>query len=150
MNSKEVEDEIARKFTERKKRVLNRNALNALFGAVSNPIGSLGKIFLGRKDALEAEELRIKQDTMLDILCEIDDKLSSAGEEVIEQETIRNIISGNIEARGYDVDEVIGVLIAAGAGTTELKPGTHIKVSGIRTRKVIGLQVGDELKPKGG
>lgn len=77
MNRKEAEDAIERKLVERKKRVVNRNALDALFHALPNPIGSLGKIFLGRKDALEAEKLRIQQDIILDLLCRIEDASSS-------------------------------------------------------------------------
>ena len=150
MNRKEVEDVIAWTLKERKKRVLNRNALDALFNAICNPIGSLGKIFLGREDALEAEKLRIKQDILLDILCELDDKISDASGDVIEQKDIKKIISGEIEARGYNVNEVIGVLITSDAGITELKPGTHIKVSGKGTGRVIGLQIGDGLENKGG
>lgn len=150
MNRKEVENEIAREFTKRKRRALNRNALNALFNALPDPIESLSRIFLGREDALEAEKVRIKQDIMLNTICKIDDKISYAIDKAIKQRDIRRIISGEIEASGYDVDEVIGVLIKPDAGTTELKRGTHIKTSGTRTKRVVGLQVGDDLEPKGG
>jgi len=143
MNRKEVEDAIERKLAERKKRVVNRNALDALFHALPNPIGSLGKIFLGRKDALEAEKLRIQQDIILDLLCKIEDASSSTKDKALKQGEIINIISGEIEAHGYAADEVIGVLITSDAGTTEFKPGTHIKVTGKGSKKVTGLQIGN-------
>lgn len=150
MNIEEVEKAIIIKLQERKTGVVNRNALDALFQALPNPISALGKIFLGRKDALDTEEHRIKQDFILDILCKIEESLNETRGKTVTQADIINIVSGEIEAHGYAADEVIGALITSDAGTTEFKPGTHIKVTGKGSKKVIGLQIGNGPKTKGG
>ena len=150
LNRKEIEDAIENKLAEREKHVVNRNALDALFSVFTNPISSLGKIFLGRKDALNAERLRIQQNTILDLLCKIDEAISGKEDKALGKREILNIISGEIEAHGHDVEEVIGAFIASDAGLTELEPGTHIKASGTRAKKVTGLQIGNEPKSKGG
>jgi hypothetical protein len=143
MGRKEIEEEIAKQLHSRKGRVLNRNAIDALFLSVSNPVEALGKVFLGREVALEAEQHRIQQEIILDILCKIEESLNKTREKPITQSDIINIISGEIEAHGYDADEVIGLLITSDAGPTELKLGTHIKVKGKGSKKVTGLQIGN-------
>ncbi len=143
MNRQEVEKAIIEKLRERKKGVVNRNALDALFQAFTNPISALGKIFLGKKGALDTEEHRIRQGIILDILCKIEESLDKTRGEAMTQSDITNIVSGAIEAHGYAADEVIGVLITSDAGTTEFKPGTHIKVTGKGSKKVTGLQIGN-------
>ena len=150
MNRKEIEEAIAKEFHKRKAHVLNHNALDALFQSLSNPAGALGKIFLGRKDALDTEEHHIQQEFILDILCKIEESLNEAKGKAMTQSDIINIVSGEIEAHGYATDEVIGVLITSDAGTTELRPGTHIKVTGKGSKKVTGLQIGNGPNSKGG
>ncbi len=150
MDRKEVEEAIAKELQKRRARILNHNALDALFQSLSNPVGALGKIFLGRKDALDTEEHHIQQEIILDILCKIEESLDKTREKAMTQSDIINIVSGEIEAHGYAADEVIGVLITSDAGTTEFKPGTHIKVTGKGSKKVTGLQIGDVSNSKGG
>lgn len=140
MNREQVEQAILDKLREREKQVVNRNALAALFGALG--LGSLGKIFLGRKDALETEKLHIQQEIVLDLLCRIDNNISDARAEASRQKIDWTIISGEIEAHGVDVEEVTGARIASNAGPTEFKPGTRIRASGRRTRRVTGLDIG--------
>ena len=43
MDKNEVEKAIEARMSERKKKVLNRNAIGALFGAFSDPVGALGQ-----------------------------------------------------------------------------------------------------------
>lgn len=140
MDREQVEQAILGRLKEREKQVVNRNALAALLSVLK--LNSLGKIFLGRKDALEAEKLRIEQEIVLDLLCRIDDAISGAKTDSSMQKIDWNIISGEIEAHGVDVEEVTGMNIATDAGPTELKPGTHIRASGIRSRRVTGLDIG--------
>ena len=109
----------------------------------------VGKIFLGGKDVLDTEKYRIQQELILDILCKIEESLGNTKGNVKTQSDIINIVSGEIEAHGYAADEVIGVLVTSDAGTTEFKPGTHIKVTGKGSRKVIGLQIGNRSNSKG-
>ena len=49
-------------LAERKKDVLNRNALKALFVAFGNQGEALGQVFLGRGDAREADRQRPPRD----------------------------------------------------------------------------------------
>ncbi len=147
MNREEVERVIQSQLKERAKRVVNRNALDALLSALGgNALTALGKLFLGRQDALAAEKLRIQQDLVLDLLCRIDETISNSKVEAIRQGVDWTIISGEIEAHGTDVEEVTGAHIASNSGPTELKPGTHIRASGTRVKRVTGLHVGDRDK----
>ena len=150
MNREEIEKAIEHSLAERKKHVVNHNALNALFGVFGSPTGSLGKIFLGKEDALATEKLRIQQNVILDLLCQIDDAISQAREEASKRGVDWIVISGEIEAYGVDAEEVTGARITPDAGLTEIKPGTHIKASGTRVRRVTGLEVGERPDLKGG
>jgi len=138
MKKEQIENAINKELEKRGKKVVNLNALSALLGAFNDPVGSLGKIFIGRIDALETEESRIKTDIMLDLLCDIDKAISKAANNASKHGLERTIISGTIAAYGKDVEEVTGVKITT---TAELKPGTHIKASGERVKKVTGLDV---------
>jgi len=140
MDKEQVEQVIQDKLREREKQVVNRNALVALLSALQ--LDALGKIFLGRKDALETEKLHIQQEIVLDLLCKIDNAISSAKAEASKQDINWTIISGEIEAHGVDVEEVTGTHISSNAGPVELKPGTHIRVSGERAKRVTGLDIG--------
>ncbi len=140
LDREQVEQAILDRLKGQEKQVVNRNALAALLSVLK--LDSLGKIFLGREDALEAEKLRIEQEIVLDLLCRIDDAISGAKTDSSKQKIDWNIISGDIEAHGVDVEEVTGMSIATDAGPTELKPGTHIRVSGKRSRRVTGLDIG--------
>ena len=67
MDREQVGQAILDRLKKREKQVVNRNALAALLSVLK--LDSLGKIFLGRKDALESEKLRIEQEMVLDLLC---------------------------------------------------------------------------------
>ena len=140
MDRKQVEKAILDKLRERETQIVNRNALAALFSALK--LDALGKIFLGRKDVLETEKLHIQQEIVLDLLCKIDDAISTAKAEVSKQKMDWTIISGEIEAYGVDVEQVTGARITPNAGPTELKPGTRIRASGERVKRVTGLDIG--------
>jgi hypothetical protein len=73
MDREQVERNIEAELKKSKNRVVNRNALQALFGVYADPVGALGKVFLGRQDSLNAERARIAQDVILTLLCKIDD-----------------------------------------------------------------------------
>ncbi len=142
MNKQEIESAISEQLVLREKRVLNRNAIGALFGAFADPIGSLGKIFVGRNDAIEAEEQRITQDVMIELLCKIDDAISKAAEVSASQ---RVTISGLIETSAHGAESVVGVHIAENSGAVNLQPGTHIRTSATASRNVTGLQIGGKV-----
>lgn len=148
MNREEVEDAIQGELSRRKNRVVDRNALQALLGLVADPLGSLGKLFMGEQDALDSEKLRIQQDIILDFVCKIDDALFELERRAKEERVGLTIVDGRIEAQGVDANEVIGLDLDSNAGTVELKPGTHIRASGNRTKSVTGLRIGGSERDK--
>lgn len=146
MDREKIEQAIQNQLMKRAKDIVNRNAFTALLSAVG--LGPLAKIFLGREDALSEEEVKIKQDIVLDLLCRIDDAISDARTQASKRGIDLTVISGEIEAYGIDAEEVTGVDIGSSAGPTELKPGTHIKASGNRAKRVTGLKIGNNKKEK--
>ena len=52
MSREDVEAAIAARLQERKKAVLNRNAMNALFGAFSDPVAALVMLWIRRSSEL--------------------------------------------------------------------------------------------------
>ncbi len=123
----------------RKKKVLNRNAFEALFSALSNPIAGLSKIFVGRNAAMSSEKQHITQNYIIDLLCEIDAAISKMGESIKNNDIPLTVIDGLIEAHGENVEEVTAAHIEA---PVEFKPGTHIRASGENAGSVTGLHIG--------
>ena len=82
----EVTQAIESRLDGQKRKILNRNAFNALIGAVGGVFGGdpgpaiegLRKIFLGREEALDAERKKIAQRAILQLVCKIDDALTDA------------------------------------------------------------------------
>ena len=143
MDREEVEKAILDELGRRKRKVLTRNALKALFSCFSDPIGSLGQLFLGRQEAMNAERVRIEQEIILDLLCRIDDAISKAALAAQEKLPVQHcVVCGEIEVYGQGVDEIKGVSIGKEAGQVELRPGTRIKASGKDARRIIGLEIG--------
>lgn len=145
MQKEVLEATIAAQLNEVRNKTLNRNALSALFGAFADPVGALGKIFLGRDDAVDAEKHRIERACILDLLCDIDEALvkmqaSSAAQGVT--------INGLIEATGTDVESVVAVNIQKDGPPVRFEPGTIIRAKGSDSGKVTGLQIGGSA-PKG-
>lgn len=131
-----IQTEIEKQLAERGNKVVNKNAISALFGAIGgDPVGALGKIFLGREDALDAERQRIAQDQMLILLCRIDEVLSQSARE-------STIVSGLIESHGKDVDVIVGAHVKPGGGPVRFENGTHIKTSGQNAKRMTGLLIG--------
>ena len=144
-----IEKEIEQRIKERKKGVLNRNALRALFSCFSDPVGSLGSIFIGRHDALSSEKLQIQQELILDLLCGIDEVLTQAQAKASANGIDWTAISGTIESHAEHADSVTGVHIGQGAGPVELKPGSHIRASATSANQVTGLKIGGKESKEG-
>lgn len=130
--------EIERKLEERKPGVYNKNAVSAFLTAFSNPVEALGKIFIGRAEAVEAERNRLQQEAILDVVI----KISSALEEFAAKESVGPIIlNGSIEAKGKFGDHVLGAEIT-GERAVRFEPGTKITVEGGGGGSVTGLKIG--------
>lgn len=143
MNKSQVEAAIEARLSERRKSVLNRNAIGALFGAFADPVGALGQIFLGRGDAIDHERQRIAQDVILELLCKIDESLSLANAKS-EQQGIK--INGLIETIGHGGESLTGLSIGADSGPVTLQPGTHVKTIATGMRNVTGVKIGGTEK----
>lgn len=140
MKKIDVEAAIEARLSERKSSLLNRNAIGALFGAFSDPVGSLGKVFLGRDDAIDQERQRIAQDQILELLCQIDELLSQANAKS-KQQGIN--LEGLIETISHGGESLTGLSIGANSGPVTLQQGTHIKTTATNVRNVIGIKIGD-------
>lgn len=141
MDRQAVEEAIVATLQTRRNKVVNRNALQALFGAVMDPVNSLGKVFLGRQDALDTERARIAQDIMLDLLCKMDDAIRQAQHSASNSGVTR--VTGLIEATAEHGDQLVGADISAPA---ELGPGFHVKVSSSNVKNVTGLRITNNQK----
>lgn len=143
MEKNEIENKINSILMERRSKVVAHHAIKALLGIFTDPVGSLGKLFIEKKNAMEEEKHKIEQDIILDLLCKID----SAIEEAIEKtkgSLKSTVVVGEIIASGKNVKDVTGVEISEGSGTVEFKPGTQIKAEGENVDKVTGLKIGDK------
>ncbi len=135
---KTIESELER----RKTKVLNKNAINALFEALPSPVKALGKIFVGRQDAIENEKHKIAQDIILDLLVSIDRAITQALDTARRKGIDWKVIAGDIQSYGEKAKEVIGMEITPNAGPVELKSGTHIKAVGKDVGRITGLKIG--------
>lgn len=135
----EIQKSIEHKLLERSKGLVNRNAISALFGAISDPVGSLGKIFLGRQEVIDSEKSRLTQEAILELVCNIDRALSAASEKMSAQGVS---VDGLIEVKVETADRVVGAEISSAAKNVRLQPGTHIKVDAGSARSVTGLKIG--------
>ncbi|MFH1236437.1 MAG: hypothetical protein V1685_05910 [Parcubacteria group bacterium] len=139
MNKSDVEAAIEARLSERKKSVLNRNAIGALFGAFADPVGALGHVFLGRGDAIDHEKQRIAQDVILELLCKIDESLSQANAKS-EQHGIK--LGGLIETIAHGGESLTGLNIGANSGPVTLQPGIHVRTVATGVRNVTGVKIG--------
>lgn len=139
MNMNDVVAAIEARLSERTNSVLNRNAIGALFGAFSDPVSALGKVFLGRGDAMDQEKQRVAQDVILELLCKIDDSLSLANAK-FEQQGIK--LGGLIETIAHGGESLTGLSIGANSGPVTLQPGTHVRTVATGVRNVTGVKIG--------
>lgn len=135
----DLQHAIDQELQRRSGRIVNRNAFAALLAAMGSQVEALGKIFLGRQEALDAEKARLMQDAVLEMLCKIDDAISSLNKSA-EKQGIS--IAGFIEAEGHNSDSVIGAHIGHDAQNVRIQPGTHIRAGGSGNGSVIGLKIG--------
>ena len=75
-NIAKIERKIDEQLQAQSKKIVNRNALNALFAAFGDKSAALGQIFLGRHDALIDEHHKIEQTAILNLLCKIDNAIT--------------------------------------------------------------------------
>jgi hypothetical protein len=125
-----------------KNKALNINAFNALLEALGgNPITALGKIFLGRDNAVDAERHRIERQKVLDLLCAIDEKLTNPGFNQTQQ---HHVVSGLIEAYGVDGD-VIGLHIEHDAPSVLIGKDAVIRAVSSGNGKVTGVKISGRM-----
>lgn len=139
MNIEDIEVMIEERLASRKVSVRNRNALKALCSAFSDPVGSLGQIFLGGDEVVAEERHRLQQEAVLELLCKIDDAISDLKQNAERQGFV---VAGLIETTASQGESVVGLHIDSNAGPVRLQPGTHIKTSSSGVAHTIGLKIG--------
>jgi hypothetical protein len=147
MNQHQLETTINEELQRNSERVLNKNALSALFGAFGGPgaaVSALGKIFLGRGDALDAERHRIERRCIIELLCSIDDALKQSFAKAENQGVS---LDGLIETSVKDADQVVGVDILSNQ-RVNFAPGTRIKTDAQNVKEAVGLRIGRQGEPK--
>lgn len=143
MDKSELKKKIDELMKERRGRVLDGNAFEALLSGLMNPLEGLYKLFVDRDKAIDDERQKIEQDLILELICKIEDSISELKSKVKDNFSGKStIIWGEIEAYGENVDKVIGSHVTNGSGLVEFKPGSKIKASGKNARNVTGLQIG--------
>lgn len=143
MESKEeIEAAIEGALARRRKGVLNRNALKALFVAFGNQGEALGQVFLGREDALEGERHRLQQEKILELLVNIDNAITQTANDLREIGESTVLVQGLIDVTGERTENVTGVHIVADSGPVEFQPGTHIRARAADAVNLTGLRVG--------
>ncbi len=149
MDKNEVEHKIQNLLRERRGKVVARHTIGALFGMVADPVGTIGKLFFGAKDAVDQEKHKIEQDFILDLLCNIDTAITNMVDSAREiLSTKSTIVIGEIVAIGKHAQAVTGVDIPGNSGPVEFKPGTKITARGEDVGTVTGLKIGGD-KNKG-
>jgi hypothetical protein len=146
MNKEELETTIASALEQRRKKLVNRNAIRALFGALDDPLGALGQVFFGRADVIEDERRKLQQDTILDLVCKIDDALAEAVSALKASGERSTIVDGLVETHGVNTNEVTGVHVDESSGQVEFRPGTHIRTAGSDVGTLTGLHIGGRKK----
>lgn len=136
----DIQRVIESELSKRNKRVVNRNALDALFSVFPEPIQGLKKVLVGRGEAIEKERQKITIETILKLLLQIDRAISNNDGKTDGIDW--KVVGGNIEAYGVNAREVTGMDISYDAGPVELRPGTHIKASGKNVGRITGLRIG--------
>ena len=116
-----------------------------MLGIVNDPVGTIGNLFFGAKEAIDQEKYRIEQDIILDLLCKIDAGISQAARKANKALSKTSlVVLGDIVARGKDAESVTGVSISDSSGPVGLKPGTKITALGKNVRNVTGLKIGGD------
>lgn len=146
MSLDEIRNAIEAKLKEREKMVLNKNAVNAFLGAFTDPIGSLGKIFIGRGNALDEERQMIAQDALIELVCKIDQAISDTHSECSARGVIE--VAGLIEVIAENATNVIGVDISNPNQPVRFSPGTHIRTVASNADSLTGLRIGGDPKKK--
>jgi hypothetical protein len=144
----DVRQAIETELANQKKKVLNRNAYNALFGALGGALSGdatgvldgLKKIFFGRSEALENEKQKIAQQAILELVCRIDEALTQANMTASAAGGVT--VSGLVETIASSGDIVIGAHIDNSAGPVIFEPGTRIRTETQNVRHTVGLNIG--------
>jgi len=110
MNEDDIRREIESELSKQNKRVVNKNAIDALFSAFPGPIQALGKVLFGREEAIEKVKQRITIETILQLLLKIDRVISDNNGKTDGIDW--KVVGGDIEAYGENAREVTGMDIS--------------------------------------
>jgi len=145
MNKEEAENYISEQVKEKKGKVVGKNVVSAALSLFTNPGNSVEKLFFGVESDLSDEKLKVEQELMLDLVCNIAESLESLKAKIIENADDNKsiILNGIIEVEAKNSEDVTGVHIKESSKQVEFKPGTKISVKSDGASNTTGLKIGD-------
>lgn len=147
MDRDELRAVIEKDVQQVRNKTLNNNAFEALLVALGgNPVEALGKIFLGRDDAVDAARHQIERECVLNLLCDIDEAVKRLHSDASAKHVS---IAGLVETVGRDVDEVVGVQVGSDSPPVRFEPGAKIVTKAERSGKLTGLKIGGPTAQEG-
>lgn len=131
---------------QRKKRVIGKNIVSAALSLFTNPADAVEKLFFGVEAETSDEKLKLQQDLILELVCQIDDSLyrmqSQFNSKYKDEPSI--LIDGLIEVDSKNSENTTGIHIKSNSGQVEFKPGTKISVKSENNKgDTTGLKIGD-------
>lgn len=145
MNKEQAEQKVMKLLSERKNKVVGRNIVSAALSLFSNPAMAVDKLFFGIDTKMSDEKLKLEQDLILDLICQMSDSLDNIQKKFNSKYNGEKsvMIDGIIEVNSKDSETVTGVFISKDSGQVEFKHGTKISVTSENSKNTTGLKIGE-------
>jgi len=146
MNKDQAIEKVSKLLAERKNKVIGKNIVSAALSLFSNPADAVEKLFFGVEAETSDEKLKLQQDLILELVCQIDDSLSKMESQFKSKykDEPSILIDGLIEVNSKNSESTTGIHIKSNSGQVEFKPGTKISVKSENNKgDTTGLKIGD-------
>jgi len=142
MIKQEVQENVARLLHEKKGKIFSENLISAALNIFTNPAGTIEKLAFGVDKSIEDEKLKIQQNMILDLICDIASSLEKFESQFNQNLNLGKVIivNGHIEVDDIGSDDVTGAHFK-GSNTIEMEPGTKISVKSNGSKTVTGLKI---------
>ena len=146
MNQTEAKKIILDQLSKKRGKIVGKNIVSAAFSLFTNPVESVEKLFLGVNSETEDEKLKLEQELMLDLICQISESVQLIQDKYNSEYNGKSsiLIDGLIQVKAENSENVIGVHIKENSKQVEFKPGTKITVDSRNSRNTTGLKIGGE------
>jgi hypothetical protein len=145
MTKEQAEEKIIALLSKRKNKIIGKNIVSASLSLFSNPVDAVDKLFFGVNDETSDEKLKLQQDLILELICQISEsfeKMQSDYKSKYNEES-SILIDGIIKVDSTNSKTVTGVHIKNSSKQVEFKSGTIISVNTNNTGETTGLKIGD-------